>query len=218
MKTIIYVKLILLIFLCSVSECGASRAIIELFNLGGKTSLRTSRYICEQRRFYCYKLKDEYQSQNIRYNIKIVETDYMKPWLKLRKDLWPHCSEDTHVKQMQEYLRNPTKKIALIATSNSLSLGFLEASIKEEAEGCRDGKVGYLEGLYVLPNYRRHGIASSLTLEAEAWCFSKGCRYIASDTQLNNELSIKFHEDHGYKVTKKLIHFIKDLSNDFPNE
>lgn len=54
--------------------------------------------------------------------------------------------------------------------------------------------VGYLEGIYVRPEYRRQGWARRLLEAGQDWARSLGCREFASTCSLNNTGSIDFHE------------------------
>ena len=54
--------------------------------------------------------------------------------------------------------------------------------------------VGYLEGIYVRPEYRRQGWVRRLLEAGQDWVRSLGCREFASDCSLNNTGSIDFHE------------------------
>jgi aminoglycoside 6'-N-acetyltransferase I len=78
------------------------------------------------------------------------------------------------------------------------------------AEGTDSRSVGYVEGRYVDPDVRRHGIGRSL-VAAEAWALSKGCRQMASDALIDNAVSIESHARLGYREVERLVHFAKDL-------
>lgn len=89
--------------------------------------------------------------------------------------------------------------------------GFLEAGTRPYADGCDTSPVGYVEGWYVDPDLRRHGVGGLLVRAAEEWARSIGCREMASDTTLDNDTSIAAHEALGYREVERLIHFAKCL-------
>lgn len=71
--------------------------------------------------------------------------------------------------------------------------------------------VGYLEGSYVRPEYRRQGWARRLLEAGQDWARSLGCREFASDCSLNNTGSIDFHEKTGFAIANRIVCFQKTL-------
>ena len=90
--------------------------------------------------------------------------------------------------------------------------GFLEASLRSRADGCDSTPVGYIEGWYVDEDVRRRGVGRALVEAAEAWARSKGCRQMASDAELWNDVSHQAHGAIGYQETARLVLFKKDLA------
>jgi aminoglycoside 6'-N-acetyltransferase I len=141
----------------------------------------------------------------------VEETDF-DDWLRLRKLLWDETSEEEHRAEMLEILEDAESQFVLIAEINGeRCVGFLEASIRPFVEDCYSEEVGYLEGWFVEPEFRRSGIARMLVERAESWARSKGCEEMASDSEVENDLSIEAHTSLGYDVTARLIHFRKEL-------
>ena len=58
--------------------------------------------------------------------------------------------------------------------------------------------VGYLEGIFVLDEYKKRGYAKELLGECQNWAKDQGCLEFASDCELNNEDSLKFHLKMGF--------------------
>ena len=77
--------------------------------------------------------------------------------------------------------------------------GFLEASLRSRADGCDSTPVGYIEGWYVDRDIRRNGVGRALVSAVEAWARSRGCRQMASDAELWNQVSHQAHEALGYR-------------------
>jgi aminoglycoside 6'-N-acetyltransferase I len=91
-------------------------------------------------------------------------------------------------------------------------IGFLQASLRSHADGCDPSRpVGFLEGWYVAPGYRRQGIGRRLLAAAEDWARSIGCIEMASDTQIDNHASQIVHQALGYEVVDRCVHFRKRL-------
>lgn len=89
--------------------------------------------------------------------------------------------------------------------------GFAEVSIHPHALGCETHPVGYLEGWWVDPDLRRTGLGRRLLAAAEEWARAKGCREMASDTDLGNDVSIAAHLALGYQQVGRVIPFKKPL-------
>ena len=87
----------------------------------------------------------------------------------------------------------------------------LEASIRPYAEGSEAQPVGYIEGWYVDPDVRRHGVGRALVVAAEDWVRSLGCRQMASDVEIENGVSVEAHVAIGYREVGRVVHFSKDL-------
>ena len=78
-------------------------------------------------------------------------------------------------------------------------------------EGTDSSPVGYLEGIFVSEEYRKNGFAAELLEECEKWAKDKGCTEFASDCELGNESSLKFHLSVGFEEANRLICFRKEL-------
>ena len=64
---------------------------------------------------------------------------------------------------------------------------------------------------YVLPTFRRRGVARLLVQEAEAWARAQGCQEMASDAELSNLLGQEVHRHLGYGEVEWLVCFRKAL-------
>jgi hypothetical protein len=112
---------------------------------------------------------------------------------------------------MNDYLASG-RNAAFVAVRPTGGLcGFVETSLRSQAEDCQSSPVGYVEGWYVDPDVRKRGIGGSLLAVAESWAVGHGCREMASDTEFANEISRKAHLGLGYEETSRLVHFRKPL-------
>lgn len=133
-------------------------------------------------------------------------------WLVLRCHLWDEVSEDEHKGEMMDILEHSDSQFVAVAEANNGQLiGFLEASIRPFVEDCHTDHVGYLEGWFVEPDYRMHGVGRYLVRAAENWARKHGCTEMASDAEVGNDLSLSAHQRLGYEVTSKLVHLRKEL-------
>ena len=92
------------------------------------------------------------------------------------------------------------------------AIGFLQAGLRSHADGCDVSyPVGFIEGWFVRAESRGRGAGRALMNAAEAWCRTKGCRELASDTLLDNTESLRAHGALGFEVVDRCVHFRKWL-------
>lgn len=89
--------------------------------------------------------------------------------------------------------------------------GFVEIGSRNCAEGCESTPVAYVEGLYVDPDVRRTGFGRRLLKAAETWAVEHGFSEIASDTELDNDVSRLAHVAFGFEEVERKICFKKRL-------
>jgi aminoglycoside 6'-N-acetyltransferase I len=131
-------------------------------------------------------------------------------WLRMRKGIWPEAPDNYLDFDMDDILANKNNAV-FFASVEGYPAGMIEVRIKEYAEGCVTSPVGYLEAWFVDERLRGKGVAGALTQAAEDWAREKGCAEMASDTWLDNAVSIRAHEKMGYQEAERLVHFIKQL-------
>ena len=90
--------------------------------------------------------------------------------------------------------------------------GLIRRDYVEGSLQYKDPIVGYIESLYVLPKYRKQGIARELCGRLEEWARDMGAAEFASDAYASNKRSINFHKAIGFEATKPVVHFIKPLT------
>ena len=89
---------------------------------------------------------------------------------------------------------------------------FAHASLRTDyVEGTSGGIIGYLEGIYVIPEYRKNNIARELIAICEDWARENGCSEFASDCPVDNTASLNFHLKTGFKEAGRIICFTKKL-------
>ncbi len=139
--------------------------------------------------------------------------DESKLWLRLRERLWPDAPKDELEREQEEILSDPSRNVVLVSETPTGQLaGFVELRIRDWAEGCETRTVGYIEGWYVEPEYRRAGVGRLLIGAAERWAFDRGCNEMGSDAELNNEISHRAHRALGYEEVARLVCFSKKLT------
>lgn len=92
------------------------------------------------------------------------------------------------------------------------AIGFINVSIRRDyVEGADHSPTGYLEGIYVEPEYRNKGVAKAMLQLGETWLWQHHCTQIGSDTWLRNKVSQAFHKRLGFREEEILVHFLKDI-------
>lgn len=128
----------------------------------------------------------------------------------LRREFWP-MSEATCRREVAEILASPKWGVFVARIESGAVVGFLEAGLREFAEGAESSPVGYLEGLSIVPEFRRQGIGAALVRAGEQWAVSQGCSEMASDARIDNGISIEFHKSMAYQEVERQVCFLKRL-------
>ncbi len=90
--------------------------------------------------------------------------------------------------------------------------GFAQCQLRHDyVEGTGSSPVGYLEGIYVEVAHRRKGIAAQLLHACEKWASEMGCAEFASDCELDNLASQKFHKKLGFTEANRIVCYTKKL-------
>lgn len=133
-------------------------------------------------------------------------------WLSLRQALWPRSDEE-HFKEMCRIVAQSERCASFIAyTGDRLPIGLAEISLRyEHVNGASDTPAAFLEGLFVVPEFRRRQIASRLVEAAREWAILKGMTEIVSDTTVDNEVSQALHRALGFTEVGRLVYFRKSL-------
>jgi aminoglycoside 6'-N-acetyltransferase I len=142
--------------------------------------------------------------------IRRITQEDKTEWLRMRKGVWPEAPDEYLDYDMDDVLSSDRNAV-FFALNGDTPVGMVEVRLRESAEGCFSSPVGYLEAWFVDENLRGKGVAGVLTDAAENWARGKGCTDMASDTWLENGVSIRAHAKMGYSEVERLVHFVKHL-------
>ncbi|HEY4202477.1 MAG TPA: GNAT family N-acetyltransferase [Devosiaceae bacterium] len=131
-------------------------------------------------------------------------------WLRLRLALWPKHTADEFRADIRDMLADD-KTVAFGAFEGEELIAFAEAGERPWGDGFDTAPVGWLEGIYVSPAYRRKGVAAALVETVHDWARSRGYAELGSDTTLDNTVSIQRHAQWGFAVTERQIIFRRRL-------
>jgi aminoglycoside 6'-N-acetyltransferase I len=135
-------------------------------------------------------------------------------WSRMRAALWPDGSEKEHGAEIEQFLAGRSREPAAVLIADDARgepVGFAELSIRPFAEGCRTGRVAYLEGWYVIPEVRRQGFGRALVEAAERWARAQGCSELASDREPDNAVSGAAHRALGFAEVGVVVCYRKAL-------
>lgn len=128
----------------------------------------------------------------------------------LAAKLWDHPAGELAAK-FSELLEQEDAALFLARQSGE-AVGFAQCQLRHDyVEGTSTSPVGYLEGIYVEPAHRQHGVAAALLHACEAWTKRQGCTEFASDCELENADSLRFHQRLGFREANRIICFTKEL-------
>ena len=125
--------------------------------------------------------------------------------------MWDRHTIDELEMEFTETL-NDAKAAFFIKYVDGLPIGFAQCGLRcDYVEGTESSPVGYLEGVFVEEAYRKIGYAKELLRACEQWAKEQNCREFASDCELDNLASLKFHLAMGFEEANRIICFKKTL-------
>jgi aminoglycoside 6'-N-acetyltransferase I len=134
-------------------------------------------------------------------------------WLDFRLALWSDATADDHRAYMAIALAQPERFLQLMMYDERRTpIGFIEGSIRSDyVNGTETSPVGFVEGVYVAPAWRRQGVARQLYAAIGDWARARGCHELASDALLDNEVSQRAHRALGFRETERVVYFTRKL-------
>jgi len=133
--------------------------------------------------------------------------------VEMRTKLWP-SSVDEHRQELEAYFAGGQcfiDEIVVCENQSGLLVGFAELRMRNYAEGSENPAVPYLEGWFVEGTWRGRGVGALLVAGAETWAESNGYSELASDAELDNDISIKAHVALGFEEVERSVSFLKRL-------
>lgn len=143
--------------------------------------------------------------------IKIATKDDAVVVAKLAIQMWEDNSIEGLTEEFIELIEKDDAQIFIKFVENK-AVGFAQCQLRYDyVEGTENSPVGYLEGIFVEEEYRGKGFAKELLSECQKWAKEKGCLEFASDCELDNVTSLKFHMAMGFEEANRIICFTKKL-------
>lgn len=130
---------------------------------------------------------------------------------ELAQQMWNnHTIEELEVDFKD--IANENDAACFIKYTDERPVGFAQCQLRYDyVEGTQSSPVGYLEGIFITPEYQKKGYARELLTHCEQWAKEKGCTEFASDCELINTDSLNFHIAMGFEEMNRIICFRKNL-------
>ena len=125
--------------------------------------------------------------------------------------LWPEHAVEEMEAEYRALLSDADCAVYL-SEQNGEANGFAQCQLRRDyVEGTETSPVGYLEGIFVDEAFRKQGVANKLLTACEDWAREQGCTEFASDCELLNTDSLRFHLAAGFTEANRIICFVKKL-------
>lgn len=129
---------------------------------------------------------------------------------ELAVQMWTSSTVEEHKQGFEEYIKEGGA--VFLAWKDNEAVGFAQCGMRHDyVEGTESSPVGYLEGIFVAEKERKQGIAKELLRACQNYAREMGCSEFASDCELENEDSLKFHIAMGFEEANRIICFTKKL-------
>lgn len=143
--------------------------------------------------------------------IRKATREQLPQLVSLALALWPDNDPSEYASELEEMIARKDAAFFL-AWEDTRAVGFAQCQLRRDyVEGTESSPVGYLEGIFVDEEYRCKGIARELLAVCEEWAKAMGCNEFASDCELDNTQSLRFHMAVGFTEANRVICFTKKL-------
>lgn len=125
--------------------------------------------------------------------------------------LWPeHTADELAVDIVRDI--EGGNQAYFISWEEDTAVGFAQCALRRDyVQGSSTSPVGYLEGIYVRDAYRNQGVGRQLARACEHWAARRGCTEFASDVELSNKISLRFHERLGFAIANTVVCLVKKI-------
>ena len=142
---------------------------------------------------------------------KKAEAEEIKAAASLAVLLWEGHTVQELTEEFRQIVEKGNGQIFLQYVKD-VPVGFAQCQLRTDyVEGTESSPVGYLEGIFVKKEYRCRGFAREMLAACEEWAREKGCTEFASDCEIDNLQSLRFHESVGFTQANRIICFTKKL-------
>jgi len=147
--------------------------------------------------------------------IERVAGRHLPAWATMRAALWPDEDPAHLAEEAAEWLADAddARPVWIALNDADAAIGFAEAALRHDyVNGCDGSPVAFLEAIYVVPEWRRGGIARALVESVAGWARARGIAEFASDALLDNHASHAFHARVGFAETERVVYFRRQIA------
>lgn len=140
---------------------------------------------------------------------KAAETDRAS-LAKLAAKLWGSHSEEELSAEISGLLLL-TGAAFFLTEEDGQPVGLAQCQLRHDyVEGTDSSPAGYPEGIFTEEAVWGKGIAAALLVRCESWAKEKSCTEFASDCELLNKASIRFHKALDFSEANRIVCFRKE--------
>lgn len=140
---------------------------------------------------------------------KAAETDRAS-LAKLAAKLWGNHSEEELSAEISGLLLL-TGAAFFLTEEDGQPVGLAQCQLRHDyVEGTDSSPAGYPEGIFTEEAVWGKGIAAALLVRCESWAKEKSCTEFASDCELLNKASIRFHKALDFSEANRIVCFRKE--------
>ncbi|AKK68392.1 aminoglycoside 6'-N-acetyltransferase [Xanthomonas translucens] len=140
------------------------------------------------------------------YSIRAAVAADLRAWAALRVALWP--DERDAFGGVVEALQREDAANFLAFASDGHAIGFADVTLRQDyVNGTDSSPVGFLEGWYVVPEWRGRGVGRALLRQVQEWTCAQGCSQLASDALLDDAAAQAAHRACGFEESERVVYF-----------
>ena len=113
---------------------------------------------------------------------------------------------------IEKFRNNKFPHEFLYFSSSEEPIAWISLSLRHDyVEGCQNGPAAYLEGIFIIPDYRSQRTGDKLLSFAISWAENRGISQPASDVEFDNQLSQNFHVKYGFREVGRTVRYVLEL-------
>lgn len=115
-----------------------------------------------------------------------------------------NINENCVVKRLYENIIPNNSNFVLVAESDNKIIGYLFGYIIDNGDAYLE-KTSKLEAVYVIDEFRKKGVATSLIKEFKLWSLKNNVKYIEVQVLNDNTNAINLYNENGFKKFKSTL-------------